>query len=400
MENDPVIGPFGDKRNVSRLEAYLEEKITLLKPCDSMGVEHEIFLCMPDKTPATEELSQAVLRSLANDRFRLLDSEYPGFILGVKADDHGTFPTRIAYDLPPHLLEISTAPHHSLQGLQHNLRGAWHQLIAAAARCGARVESVPLVGVGPADTRLLTPRGKWNDLRYYRRKLLGAGNTQFENYAAAIASTQIHVALPATQYPAVVEKLYRLEPEILPVTAAWAGMNPSQLRQRWEGYAAVFASSPLIGFPHLESWSIENWLAAFCLAPMAGGPCDAWAARNLQQTGFFPRDSIQSFWYAARDLQIIRPRLMGTIEFRADPAMPTLEAVTRVAALRLGLCLAVLNGYEPRMSFLEAHDEWWRIARGGHAGHDTTDVVSLAMDALKRRAKHEERYLMPSNSDV
>ncbi len=399
MENDPVIGPVADKRNVSRLQAYLEEKITLLKPCDSVGVEHEIFLCMPDKTPATEELSQAVLRSLADDHFRLLDSEYPGFILGVKADDHESFPTRIAYDNPPHLLEISTAPHHSLQGLQHNLGGAWNQLIAAAAHCGACVESVPLVGVQLTDSRLLTPRSKWNDLRYYRRKLLGAGNIQYENYAAAIAATQVHVALPATRYSAIIEKLYRLEPEILPVTAAWAGMNPSQLRRRWEGYAAVFASSPLVGFPHLESWSIENWLAAFCLAPMAGGPCDPWAARNLQQTGLFPRDSIQSFWYAARDLQIIRPRLLGTIEFRADPAMPTLEAVMKVAALRLGLCLAVLNGYEPRMSFVEAHDEWWRIARGGRAGHDNMDIVSLAMNALRERAKHEERYLIPRNSN-
>jgi hypothetical protein len=66
-----------------------------------------------------------------------------------------------------------------------------------------------------------------------------------------------------------------------------------------------------------------------------------------------------------RDLQILRPRVFGTIECRADPALPTLGAIEAQVSRRLAAyrrAQAEPDTAAPAPRFAANRRGWWALA--------------------------------------
>jgi hypothetical protein len=98
---------------------------------------------------------------------------------------------------------------------------------------------------------------------------------------------------------------------------------------------------------------------------------------------------------AIRDLQIVRPRpRLGTIEFRADPAQATAEAIIATAALRLAGCIAADSDEVPTWPFVDARTHWWQRARTGV--FPVEDGILETVARLLERRGHREEILVRS----
>ena len=272
-----------------------------------------------------------------------------------------------------------------------------------AEKTGTQVDHRPQINVDGNLSSVVSPLSYYRDLRYYRSKLFSfRGESEstalnFTNYAALIAATQIHVG--GTKWwlqNNLVGTLHCLEPYISRYASdGFQNQNKKQvLKARWTGYGRVFAGYPLIGFPELEKWNTEVWIGALLRSPLAGGPEDEWAGLSLEKYGKIPFGSWSKAFPLIRDLQIIRPRLFGTLEFRADPAQPSIERVLGLTALRLGLVASLLGGKTPTpVTFGIAKTNWWALVRGSELEGQHPPLLDCAREALKERGNGEEVFL-------
>jgi hypothetical protein len=221
----------------------------------------------------------------------------------------------------------------------------------------------------------------------------------FINYAAVIAATQTHVG--GTQWwktKKFISNLYSFEPEILLISSSKSHSS------RWAGYSAVFRGMPLVGFPDLPSWSMESWTKALFHSPLAGPEEASWSGRTLADGTEFPFKLEPSPWDAflksVRDMQIIRPKIFGTLEFRADPAQRDADNILAMAALRLGLCAYLIaNPVDNSTSLPHLRREWWSTAMNEipAAQHYSSalSTIKCSQIGLSRRALNEEKFLRP-----
>jgi hypothetical protein len=196
--------------------------------------------------------------------------------------------------------------------------------------------------------------------------------------------------------PYLVEWLYAREPEILTFYADSSGadtfLKNQALFKRWEGYADVFAGYPLVGYPRMERWNMDSWIKALFESPLAAGPEKEWAGKSLSELEVNPFSDWGDFFDSVRDLQIIRPKLFGTLEFRADPTQSDLAGVLNSAALRLGLCAYGISHSGLKSNFCDSQTLWWDIVRRSKPA-EIKSALTLAEQGLQMRGKGEETYL-------
>jgi hypothetical protein len=133
---------------------------------------------------------------------------------------------------------------------------------------------------------------------------------------------------------------------------------------------------------------MDAWLGALLDAPHLQVPT--------------PEDP-EAFLISARDNQVIKPRIFGTLEFRSAPARRAGRYVLALAALRLGVSAFALERSihsSLRMSYPEACRRWWGIVDGAQCTSDTDGIVRIARIGLERRGKGEAELLDPFNKCV
>lgn len=371
----------------------------------TIGVEQEFFLVRDDGAPVSHVESQAFLESIAG-LSGWVGQRVEATPVGLMIDQvlrraPSGRDTVLKFDHHPHLLEVAFDWAHTVGELEVHIREVCESLDAIAGELSLRCAWTAFASVPTSDPRLVSPLSTFEQLRHYRARLFELRGATPEaaacNYAAGIAATQVHVGgLPWWRRPELVEALYALEPEIAPFAALGparvAGCSPGELlRRRWAGYARVFEGYPLVGFPDLARWTLEDWSSALSQSPLAAGPGNDWAGRNAAALGGPPHGDWDLFFDAVRDLQICRPRRFGTIEFRADAVQPTLESLLGLVALRLGLAAAVLAN-TPTVEFREAREAWWRGARGEPSPR-RQQLLALSREGLLGRGLGEECHL-------
>ena len=373
----------------------------------TVGVEHEFFL-MRDGCPCTHLDSQSFLRLLSSERGWKLQSEietqFGSMIDRVSMEDEEGRYTAVKYDHHPHQLEVAFAYRKTIGELFELVDSVLRVLKKTAATLGLELSSVCQLEISPCDPRVVSTLESFRNLRAYRSLLLERGpfkgawrSSGYENYAAVIAATQTHIG--GTNWwanPGFVNFLYCFEPQVLPWSFAHLASNnevaESLIVKRWSGYRAVFHGKPLVGFPDLERWDFESWVEALLRSPICGKADDKFASRSLAELGRNPFSNWGRFLKEVRDLQIIRPRIFGTLEFRSDPAQKDAEGVCAVAALRLGLCAVALFSKSKNADFRTSRKVWWENVTEGAFSLES-DVIEKALEGLQSRGYGEELHL-------
>ncbi|MFL5814611.1 MAG: hypothetical protein ACJ763_13635 [Bdellovibrionia bacterium] len=380
----------------------------------TIGVEHEFFLLNSEGKPVSHAEGQAFLAALAKVPQWYIREELnesgEKLIWRVSKDTHDGRFTAVKYDHHPHLFEIAFGYENNLHALFSEVLAVLQTVRETATYLGLRIGASSNIELDPMDPQIVSPLSYFKDLRYYRSILLqkrfGAQVPSSQNYAATIAATQFHVG--ATEWwnrESYVEKLYCLEPILLDfVTSLSSITSPTTFfRKRWQGYREVFQGFPLVGYPTLPNWDITQWSSALISSPLAGGPNDLWAGNCLKDLTRSPFNGSTDFLGAVRDLQLIRPKLYGTLEFRADPSLGSAQHIVAMAALRLGLCEAIASeAFRPSLSFMDAHDLWWKKVTSNYARASVsmyTEVISLAKRGLALR-KYDEAHHLAAFDDL
>jgi hypothetical protein len=378
----------------------------------TVGLEHEFFLTDERGAPATHEQSQSFLIGV---------SEYCGWyirsqelekginvVLSVSHEDGNGKYSTVKYDHHPHLIEVAFSYYSSLEELARLIDSTFEMLNEVAMSLRLRISNKSILEISPLDPRVTSKLKYFEALRFYRHRLIQAQEhpvpIEYINYAAVIAATQTHIG--GTQWwkrAGFVNTLYLYEPAILLLS------SDDSHQSRWRGYESVFRGFPLVGFPKISEWSIESWILAMFQSPLSGGADSSWSARILKDLSEFPFRRASSPWgefiSSVRDLQIIRPKLFGTLEFRADPAQASASLIKAILALRLGLCSNLLGNENHEIQKLSvAHRTWWENVSGGdESGTSQQAAISLlskANDGLAARNLGEEKYLDPLFSRV
>lgn len=172
-----------------------------------------------------------------------------------------------------------------------------------------------------------------------------------------------------------IENIYRLEPYLM---LEASGID---YKERWDHYLKVFHHFPLVGFPKTEAWSFQWWITQLFVT-------------SYQKQ----KDKLKSVsaLNKLRDLQIIRPRAIGTIEFRGDAAQSNTYDMLRLAALRLGQYLVAMRTLPTSIPPYSQSREIWnkQMLRGQYLETKTRfEVLELIETELKRRGLGEEKYL-------
>ncbi len=377
----------------------------------TVGLEQEFFLIGREGLPALHEESQAFLRQLgATTGWSVRSTQ--GSILGemitrVSQEHSGQRYTAVKYDHHPHLMEVAFAYEGNLEAMALTISRTFEVMDEVALKLGLRVEMEPVLAISPLHERVVSPLSEFRALRNYRRLLLLkkglTGEESSLNYASVIAATQTHIG--GTFWwlrPGLVEQLYRFEPALLQLTASATESGEGLLRSRWSAFCEVFEGYPLVGYPDLPSWSFESWTDGLMRSPLVGGESLEWSGLSVREMGGFPLGEANRFFEQVRDLQIIRPKWFGTLEFRADPVQRDSKSVLRLLALRLGLTsYSLLNDATSERSVSDwsrARSEWWDRVRNRKVEHfkagAVQEVLHSARFGLIAREMNEERFLV------
>ena len=353
----------------------------------TVGLELEAFLLDQSGRPADQSASQRVFRRVAEDPAWTADflGAVPDrdFLPSVRRPEKMGGETVLKYDHAPHLIEIATGPFDSLVDLGAALHSAVRSVDSAAKSLDLTMRFQPQL-TGPLPE---SPLPLFQRLRQTRRKARAAAGMprrrRAENYAAGIAAVQLHVGgLNWGRRLHWMERLHGFEPALLGQLSGTPAARSRMLRRRWLAYRDAFPGNPLIGFPNLPNWTLSNWAEALAATPLL-----------IDDTATDDKLDWHDFRFRVRDLQIIRPRAFGTVEFRADPMQPTLAGNLRMAALRLGLSAAMFSDQPPGLSFRAARAAWWSAALGEIPVIEERSVVDEARSGLAARGRGEEALL-------
>ena len=333
----------------------------------SIGLEHEFFLLDRDGLPATHEGSQSLFSAvgqLPNWSLVLSEDEHLGiFIESVVYAPNDDPPTTLKYDHHPHLIEVAFRWSKNLLELGEHIREVLASIQNACLKLNLTYVSAPELLLPADHPRLMSHHRSMCQLRAYRAALQPASPGQLStsdcNYAAVLAATQVHVGgLQWWQRPTTINALYSLEPTVARVAYQQLRIKKEVFRRRWAGYMKVFAGFPLVGFPETETWTLEWWSIALLNSPWAG--INQADPRQCVLEPFTEFEDVLLAMQELRDLQIIRPRLSGTVEFRGDPSQPNADSMILLAKSRLDACYRAVEMAENDVDLRLARQKWLR----------------------------------------
>ena len=313
------------------------------KPQDiDIGIEHEFFLVDANNEPALHEESQLLFEAMITEGRWVLDTATDDslgpMIWSIRCISGLGWGTILKYDHHPHLLEVATPPHKSAATIEALFSQVLSDIGSTAERNGLRISDRPILMIAADDPRILSPLAMFRQLRTYRSALYerrGQQPTAHTNYAATIAATQTHVGVDWWEMQSLIERLYQQEGLHSEFAYRCFGDDAEMLRiARWRGYLDVFQDSPLAEYPKIAPWTIDAWATALLDTPLAGLANPKWGAQTMREIAMASDAELSSMLIDVRDLQLIKPRLYGTIEFRGDPAQDTPQNIAALAEHR------------------------------------------------------------------
>lgn len=351
----------------------------------TVGVEHELFLYR-DREPCDHEASQRFFAALAagceGTGVHERDPGLGDYVSAVLIPSSAGCPIEIKYEHHPHLIEIAIGPFGTVNDLHAEIQRAIDLVDTASAAVGLTRGRHPFLESPFADYATWSAHGLGRALRAYRtvelrRKGGDLTDTFLLNFSAYIAATQVHVGgVSWSRLPALVGWLYGVEPW---VSSDVYRLLPEAFRdpeRRWRGYLGCLGHLPLVGFPPGAEWTLDTWAAHLAAMPPLGDAARGSAVETI------------------RDLQLVKPRALGTIEFRGDPSLPTARDIAAATALRLGLCVAGLSGENALAArpYASARRSWIDMVTRSTLCDDP-GLRHLARWGLARREAGEERWL-------
>jgi len=374
----------------------------------TIGLEQEFFLLNEKKEPLTHSEGQSFFHFLiSNTNWRTYEKEtseiFGEYISRLSREtENGYF--ALKYDHHPHLFEVAFPVYKNLHDLNDAVKSFFSEIEKASHALNFSLSKSPFLEGKAPESELEEFKG----LREYRKHILSNSGSAIApenyNYAASIAATQVHIGgLSWHSDSNLINSLYHYEPAFTLVTHHLSGSPlslQSFLKKRWSGFLTVFKDNPLAGIPKISHWSPETWQEALLNAPLAGTKEDPWLGKTLATvdatiiTGF--EASPKTTFKLIRDLEIIRPKLFGTLEFRADPALQSAELVLTVAALRLGLCEYLKRRNELHTSLDSVRERWNSLLQGAPSPEIKSlkdDLIRKAYQGLLFRKRGEEFYI-------
>lgn len=247
----------------------------------------------------------------------------------------------------PHLLEVATAPTDSVDELQHWLTTLFDSLDHAADAVGLRVLHVPSIAPESVPSSALVPTSPHPAQVAASRARLAteAGLAGDPLFTAYLAATQVSIGgFDWWSDSAVLEHLYSREIAIQRRIAAHAHRDDSAavacLQMRADFYVRVFRGMEPLLFPRFSTSWLQAWAAA-----IVGQDQRYWSTEPAVVTD---DQDVWAVWALRRDLQFIRPRPFGPLEFRGDPALPDVDAILFAVRERLAAVRESVQGAKDR----------------------------------------------------
>ncbi len=347
----------------------------------TIGLELEIFLRDSNDQLSSLDQSQEFLKKL---------SELPHWKI-FQRSDQSQYITRVSFELengkyhsvkyehPPHLIELALSYFDNILELKEHLHSSLSDMHQAAHQAGLKLD----INANAEPTKLDWPlinkiEGRFENLSNSRKKLFNHFNQEIVdeskiNFTTYTAATQYHIGGIRwwNQNPEFMNRIHQNEFLI----SANAFKTKKEFDTRWDSYRYVFRQMKLLGFPQIDNWTFENWI------------------QTMIQDNPFESNLIKM-----RDLEIIKPKWIGTIEFRSDPATKDLDLIIAQAALRLGSYLnAMKSGYKSPLNSMPINALSGLWHQGDHIGntfkHESELVKEHAWNALRERNKYEEGLL-------
>ena len=375
----------------------------------TIGLEVEFFLVSSCNELATLAESSAFISELASHRGWSLTSDLSHIELPVSAASRelgeGRY-TKLKFEYPPHLLEVAFSYYHDLNRLYDEIRIVQDDLNFAANSIGLKVEIVPF---GDPEKAINVPIATEKIAQLNRSRIDYSRNLgifvepEVAFFPSYMAGTQIHLGgLNWWDNESVISKLYYFESWFPLVGAFLSCSDPVNAvflaRKRARLYQTCFPEMKLVAFPNLDEWTLNNWLLALLDSP----PISITKAINCQRSPYGRADDAKPMsliYKTFRDLQYIRPRYFGTIEFRADPAIPDAANLACLGAWRLAqACIARSSSISANLS---GFGEMRRIWEDNSSVplvvpcENSALLIQRAIDALKSRSLGEEKLLRP-----
>ncbi len=357
----------------------------------TIGLELEFFLLDQNDLPVGLSKSQEYFSQLRKYHADLKQTvNYEEEILAekkcisrVKLPTSDVAWTSVSYEYPPHFLELSLSYHGSLNKLHEELQNTLGFLQECAKGLNLKLGLCPILDKRQIAAIERIDNKAQKELRASRIRMINEGPHKGEehwaDFPSFLAATHIHVAGHRWwENEKFVENLYRLEPHLM------LEANGMTFKERWNHYQKVFYNFPLLGFPHVKNWSMKWWFEQLFNLSYQTQKSSIATIHNLNKL---------------RDLQVIRPRAIGTIEFRSDSAQSTPEKVMHLAALRFGQYLVAEENFDhtlPSLPNYEKSETLWHEQMNSNCilkPELKEDIFALIHKKLSERGNGDEKFL-------
>jgi hypothetical protein len=341
MPNPKSIASFdvaleSDHDRVKRLVSSILNRAPVRSPI-TLGVEVEFFLeNLDSQIPVLVGDSQRFLLELANIQGWKVFSKNSetGLIQSVSREHSDGRYDSIKYEHPPAMMELALGYCENLVVTRDRIEEVYQALYDAGKNAGLKVKFAAKTPETEIDWNAVDKVGPQYRARSESRHAIFQKHSPLEktgafvDFPAFTAATQYHIGGVKwwERRPQFVEQLYKAEFLIS------ANAYPSQTAffERWNAYKKVFSGMSFVGFPEIKSWTLDSWISGILESP--------WNEQSVRSFGShvskWTDAEIESKLKDSRDLQLIKPKWIGTLEYRSDPATADIQLILSQAALR------------------------------------------------------------------
>ncbi len=359
------------------------------------GVEQEFFLVDRAGIPATLDQSQAFLLEISNQNSWYVREFYEyediQYIWRVSQEVGQNRYIALKYDHPPHLIELASSVHSSIRSLRDEISRSLDTIDFAAEKVGLVRSRRPFLEMSGSDPRIISHFPEFIELRATRRRIAELHgktlNPNDENYAALIAATQINISGAIDLNSNTVNRLYILEAML--TQRMGKGLESDWFYKRWHGFDRAFGETPLGGFPRLPSWTFDGWIDALLNTPIksaSGSDAQGLTLRELHNRSPYGTDHV-ALIKSLRDLQLIRPKLFGGLEFRSAPAQASSDDIISLVIARDAALKFAASSIQFSLNYVQAREIWIDCLGGEGAQHKLRPKVDSLAAAFDRYAE-------------